>query len=69
MEELQPKRRNTDVDTKALTINYSDRVYETASMKEQAREDIKKEFKKYEKASGSKDSQNNPGWPRSKPPT
>ena len=58
MEELQPKRRNIDVYTKVLTINYLDRVYETVSMKEQAREYVTKEFEKYEKANGSKDSQN-----------
>ena len=49
LEELQPKRRHADVDTKALTRKYLDRVYEAASMKEQAREYINKEFKQYEK--------------------
>ena len=36
LEELQPKRRHIDVDTKVLTRSYLDRVYETVSMKEQA---------------------------------
>ena len=47
--EVQPKRRHIDVDTKVLTRSYLDRVYETVSMKEQAREDVKQEFQKYEK--------------------
>ena len=41
LKELQPKR-NIDVDTKVLTRNYLDRVYETSSMKNKAREDEKK---------------------------
>ena len=48
MEELQPKRRHIGVDTKALTNGYLDRVCETASMKAQAREDLKKEFQRLE---------------------
>ena len=51
-EELQPKRRHIDVDTQVLTISSLDRVYKTVSMKEQAREDVNKEFKKYEKPVG-----------------
>ena len=55
---LQPKRQHIDVDTKVLTRSCLDRVYETASMKEQAGEDIKKESRRLEKTSGSKDSPN-----------
>ena len=40
LEELQPKRRHIDVNTKVLTRSYLDRVYETVSMKEQARTNI-----------------------------
>ena len=46
--ELQPKRRHIGVETKTLTRSYLDRVYETVSMKAQAREYIKKEFQRLE---------------------
>ena len=55
---MQPKRQHIDVDTKVLARSCLDRVYETASMKEQAGEDIKKESRRLEKTSGSKDSPN-----------
>ena len=48
LEELQPKK-HIDVDTEVLTRNYLDRVYETVSMNNQAKENIEKEFNKYEK--------------------
>ena len=48
MGELQPKRRHIGVETKTLTRSYLDRVYETVSMKAQAREYIKKEFQRLE---------------------
>ena len=38
LEELQAKIRNTYEDTQVLTRRYLDRVYETVSMKKQARE-------------------------------
>ena len=41
-EELQHKRRHIDVDTKVSTRSYLDRVNETVSMKEQAKESVLK---------------------------
>ena len=46
--ELQHTRRHIDVDTKVLTRSCLDRVYETVSMKEQARGYINKEFHRLE---------------------
>ena len=77
LEELQPKGKQTDVETKVLTRSYSDRVYETVSMKEQAKEyinkeaqrleqeDPKNEFQRIEQASGNKYSQNHQDDPES----
>ena len=53
----QPKRR-VDIDIKNLTRSYLDRVYLNTIDKVQAKDCIKKEFERVEKASGSRDTQN-----------
>ena len=53
----QPKTR-VDIDTNILTISYLDSVYSNTTDKIQAKDDLKKEFAKVEKASGSRDTQN-----------
>ena len=45
------------MDTKILTRNYLDSVYLTTADKVQAKDDLKKENERVEKASGSKDNQ------------
>ena len=62
LEELQPKR-HIDIDTKAPARNYLDRVHGTVSMKNQAEEHVKQEFKRIEKSSGSRQPQNYEGNP------
>ena len=53
----QPEIR-VDIATKILTISYLDRVYLNTIDKVQAKDDLKQEFEKIEKASGSRDTHN-----------
>ena len=70
LDDLQPKRR-IDVDTKVLTRNYLDRIYENVSEMERTKEEFQRELKTPEKASGSRDPQNyreDTSRPRGRPP-
>ena len=58
LDQSQPIKGRVDVDIKKLTRNYLDRVYLNTIDNVQAKDDLKKEFEKVEKASGSKDIQN-----------
>ena len=51
LEELQPKMQ-IDIDTKVLTRNYLDRVYETVSINNQVDDELKPEFERVEKPVG-----------------
>jgi hypothetical protein len=57
LDDLQPKRR-IDVDTKVLTRNYLDRIYENVSEMERTRQEFQRELRTPEKASGSRDPKN-----------
>ena len=57
LDHSQPPKRRVDIDTKILTGSYSDRVYLNSIDKVQAKDDLKKEFERVEKASGSRDIQ------------